>query len=110
MFDNQISNIINSSIEIKGLDLLNNRPSVGSLSKVDQFSADEMQQFWLTSRNIQKLTITGNETFSGEMLKPYAENVLLSSEMLDLIVEYYMVILKHLNLGSHLERGQKMPL
>jgi len=45
----------------------------------------------LTSRNIQELTITGNEAFPGEMLKPYAENVLLLSEMLDLIVEYYMV-------------------
>ena len=45
MFDNQVSNIINSGVETKGLDLLNNRPSVGSLSEADQFSADEMQRF-----------------------------------------------------------------
>ena len=45
MFDNQVSNIINSGVETKGLDLLNNWPSVGLLSEADQFSADEMQRF-----------------------------------------------------------------
>ena len=45
MFNNQVSNIINSGVETKGLDLLNNRLSVGLLSEADQFSADEMQCF-----------------------------------------------------------------
>ncbi|PKY61176.1 hypothetical protein RhiirA4_431637 [Rhizophagus irregularis] len=90
MFDNQISNIINSGVESKGLDLISNRPSVGSLSEADQFSADEMRRFWLTSRNIHESTTTGKEAFPGEMLRPVFNDIVMSSDMLDLIVEYYM--------------------
>ncbi|GET51674.1 hypothetical protein GLOIN_2v1775288 [Rhizophagus irregularis DAOM 181602=DAOM 197198] len=90
MFDNQISNIINSGVESKGLDLISNRPSVGSLSEADQFSADEMRRFWLTSRNIHESTTTGKEAFLGEMLRPVFNDIVMSSDMLDLIVEYYM--------------------
>ncbi|GET57088.1 hypothetical protein GLOIN_2v1786147 [Rhizophagus irregularis DAOM 181602=DAOM 197198] len=91
MFDNQISNIINSGVKSKGLDLISNRPSVGSLSEADQFSADEMRRFWLTSRNIHESTTTGKEAFLGEMLRPVFNDIVMSSDMLDLIVEYYMV-------------------
>lgn len=49
-----------------------------------------MRRFWLNSINIQQSTITGNEQFPGEMLKPSSENVMLSYSMLDLMVEYYM--------------------
>ena len=35
MFDNQIDSIISLGVVIKGLDLLNRRPSVGSLSDTD---------------------------------------------------------------------------
>ena len=90
MFDNQINSIINSGVKVKGLDLLNYQPSVGSLSEADKFSADEMQRFWLASRNIQESAITGKEEFPGEMLGPVFNNIILSSDMLDLIVEYYM--------------------
>ncbi|GET63382.1 hypothetical protein GLOIN_2v1786147 [Rhizophagus irregularis DAOM 181602=DAOM 197198] len=90
MFDNQISNIINFGVESKGLDLISNRPSVGSLSEADQFSADEMRRFWLTSRNIHESTTTGKEAFPGEMLRPVFNDIVMSSDMLDLIVEYYM--------------------
>ncbi|GET55402.1 hypothetical protein GLOIN_2v1786147 [Rhizophagus irregularis DAOM 181602=DAOM 197198] len=67
-----------------------NRPSVGSLSEADQFSADEMRRFWLTSRNIHESTTTGKEAFPGEMLRPVFNDIVMSSDMLDLIVEYYM--------------------
>jgi hypothetical protein len=91
MFDNQINNIINSGIsETKGLDLLNYRPSVGSLSETDEFSADEIHRFWLVSRNIRESTITGKETFPGEMLGPSFSDIVMTSNMLDLMVEYYM--------------------
>jgi hypothetical protein len=90
MNDNRIANLTNSGIETKGLDLLNNRPTVGSLSAADNFSSDEMHRFWLNSRVIQGSVMTGNERFPGEMLSPSFKNVLLPNSMLDLLVEYYI--------------------
>ena len=89
-FDNKINEIVNSGIETKGLELLENRPSVGSFSDADEFSSDEIRRFWLNSINIQRSTITGSEQFPGEMLKPSSENIRLSPPMLDLMVKYYM--------------------
>ncbi|GBC13563.2 hypothetical protein GLOIN_2v1786147 [Rhizophagus irregularis DAOM 181602=DAOM 197198] len=43
--------------------------------KADQFSADEMRRFWLTSRNIHELTTTGKEAFLGEMLRPVFNDI-----------------------------------
>jgi hypothetical protein len=76
-------------VETKGLELLSNRPSVGSLSETDEFSSDELHRFWLNSRNIEESPITGSEEFPGEMLKPVSENITLSDPMLDLMVRYY---------------------
>jgi len=90
MNDSRIADLTNSGIEMKGLDLLNNRPTVGSLSVTDNFSSDEMYQFWLNSHVMQKLTITEKERFPGEVLKPSSENILLLNSMLDLLVKYYM--------------------
>lgn len=90
MFDSQIDSIVSSGVETKGLELLDNRPSVGSLSTSNQFSSDEIFRFWMNSRNIKESSIYGSENFPGEFLKPSSDNVLLSSKMLDLMVEYYM--------------------
>ena len=87
MFDSQIDSIISSGVEVKGLELLDSRPSIVSLSVTDEFSLDEIYRFWMNSRNIQESRISGSEEFPGEFLK---HNVLLSSEMLNLMVEYYM--------------------
>jgi hypothetical protein len=90
MFDRQIDSQINDMrVETKGLELLSNRPSVGSLSETDEFSSDELHRFWLNSRNIEESPITGSEEFPGEMLKPVSENITLSDPMLDLMVRYY---------------------
>jgi hypothetical protein len=90
MNDIRIRNIIDSGEQTnKGLDLLENRPTVGSLSESDQFASEEMERFWLNSRNIQESSITGCETFPGEMLTPKSDGVLLSGSNLDLIVEFY---------------------
>src|SRR5271170_7398046 len=89
MNDNRIESIINSDIQTKDLHLLENRPSVGSLSVSDQLASDEMEKFWLNSRNIQNSIITGCETFSGEMLNPSSENMLLPKKIIDLIVNFY---------------------
>jgi hypothetical protein len=45
MTDSHINSIINSSENVKGLELLNKRPSVGSLSETDEFSSDEIERF-----------------------------------------------------------------
>jgi hypothetical protein len=88
MNDNQVNTLISSGMNTKGLDLLD-KTAVGSLSETDQFSSDEMHRFRLHSINIQESVITGSENFPGEMLHPSEENILLSSEMLDRMVEYY---------------------
>ena len=90
MNDNRIEAIINSDVQTKGLELLENRPTVGSLSESDQFASDEMERFWLNSRNIQESTITGCEVFPGEMLKLTSDKVVMSQPMLNLLVEYYI--------------------
>ena len=90
MNDNRIETIIGTGIQTKGLELLENRPTVGSLSENDQFSSDEMERFWLNSRNIQESIITGCEAFPGEMLKLTSENVVLEPLMLNLLTEYYI--------------------
>ena len=90
MNDNRIRDIITSSAQMKGLELLENHPTVGSLSENDQFASDEMERFWLNSKNIQESTVTGCEAFPGEMLRPTSENVVLSQSMLDLMIDYYI--------------------
>ena len=88
MNDNRIGDIISSDIQMKGLELLEDRPTTGSISVADQFSSDELERFWLNTKNIQKLTITGCEPFPGEMLKPSSE-VIMTESMLELMVAFY---------------------
>ena len=96
MFDSQIDSIISSGVETKGLELLDNQLSIGSLSATNQFSSDEIFRFWMNSRDIKESSISGSEKFPGEFLKPSSDNVLLSDEMLDLMVEYYMAAYNNL--------------
>jgi hypothetical protein len=90
MNDNRIRDISSSAnFQTKGLELLDNRSTVGSLSEDDEFLSDEMERFWFNSRNILESTVTGCEAFPGEMLRPNSENIILTKSMLDLMVEYY---------------------
>ena len=89
MNDNRIREI-SSSVDIRGLNLLDSRTTVGSLSENDEYSYDEMERFWSNLRNIRESIATGSEPFPGEMLNPTSENVPLSKEMLDLMVDYYI--------------------
>jgi hypothetical protein len=100
MFDTQIADIESSGIVTKGLELLNTRSDVRSLLETDEFSSDEMHRFFLNSINIQKSVITGGEVFSGKMLSPSSKNLLMSSEMLDRMVEYYN--------ATHVQSRQKV--
>ena len=89
--DNLI-NDISSRTNTKGLEFLESHQSVGSVSESDQYASDEMHRFWLGSINIKKSIISGREPFSGEMMNPSIENVLLSdisNSMPDLMVKYY---------------------
>src|SRR5204863_5321284 len=87
MNDNRIREI-SSSLDIRGLNLLDSRITVGSLSENDEYSYDEIERFWSNSRNIWKLIATGSELFPKKMLNPKSEMV-LSKKMLDLMIEYY---------------------
>ena len=66
--DKQIAYITNS--DIKGIELLDMQPLVGSLSATDQFSADEMHRFLMNTYNIQRSVITGTEQFLEKLLNP----------------------------------------
>src|SRR5262249_64116 len=98
IFDKQIGNILSISGIQKGLDILDNRPSVGSLSDADtQYSTDELWRFFLNSQNIQESQVSGNEPFPDEFLNPKSDDKILSIEMLDRMVEYYTAAYESLN-------------
>ncbi|GBB85520.1 hypothetical protein RclHR1_12010001 [Rhizophagus clarus] len=86
MTETQINDIISSSSEVIGIELLNKRPSVGSLS---EFPTNEMYQFLMNSRNILESPITGCEEFLGIFLAPRFEDIRLDEQIYDLLIEYY---------------------
>ena len=56
-------------------------------------------------QNIQESQISDSEKFSDKFLKPSSDNVLLSNEMLDLIVEYYMTTYDNLEFRKLFNEG-----
>ena len=76
--ETQINDIISSGLEVRGLELLNKWPSVGSLFNTNELSTDEMYQFLMNSRNILELPIAGCEKFPGKFLAPQSENIQLN--------------------------------
>jgi hypothetical protein len=90
MAETHVNNIISSGLEVKGLELIDKRSSVGSLSDNDEFSMEEMHRFLMNSRNIADSPITGSEKFPGSLLKPQFENIRLEESIHDLLIEYYM--------------------
>ena len=87
--DRRIINLTASYYNNIGLEILNNRLSIGSISELDQFSADELYRFLNNTYNIQETVINGSEQFPGKLLRPEKFNLIISSEILDLLVEYY---------------------
>jgi hypothetical protein len=104
MNDNRIREI-SGLYQTKGLELLNNQITVGSLSEVDEYSSDEMERFWSNSRNIQESIITGYEPFPGEMLGPTSKKEILIKSMLDLLVEYYTAAYESMNFKAPFDEG-----
>ena len=64
-----------------------------------------MKQFWSNSKNIRESIATGSEPFSGEMLNPMSDNVLLSKEMLDLMVDYYFATYEKFDFKAPFDDG-----
>src|ERR1043166_7762068 len=89
MSDMQINNIISLSSDVRGLELLDSQPSVGSLSDTNELSTDEMYRFLMNSRNISESPITGCEQFPGTFLQPKAEGIHLDKQTYDFLIKYY---------------------
>ena len=85
MAETHINDIISSGSEVKGLELLEKRSFVRSLSDT-KFSTEEMHWFLMNLRDILESPITGSEKFPGGLLQPF-NNIFLDN----LLVEYYMV-------------------
>ena len=89
MIKTQVNDIISSGLEVRGLELLDKRPSVGSLSNTNELSTDEMYQFLMNSKNILESLIAGCEEFPGKFLAPQSENIQLNEQIYDLLIKYY---------------------
>ena len=101
--DNRIREI-SDLYQAKGLDLLDNRINVGSLSEVDEYSSDEIERFWSNSRNIQESIITECEPFPGEMLN-FTSRGILNKSMLSLMVGYYTAAYESKNFKGPFDEG-----
>jgi hypothetical protein len=87
--DNLVSNQLDNSKLIEGLNLIQSRPTVGSLAAYDEFESDELHRFLdIYHLNVDK-TITGNEPFPGVMLTPKKSEVTLPDDIYRLLVNYY---------------------
>ena len=89
----QISERIASAKPNKPLEeslLLLKKSSVGSLGAADreQFDSYDLQKFLCMSRQSEKYSARGNESFPETMLTP-KRNVLLLKNLQDLLVKYY---------------------
>ena len=80
---------------------------IESLAEVDKFSLDEMKWFWSNSQNIQQSSITGSETFPGEMMVSAFKNIIMSNSILDLLVEYYMAAYETLEFWKPFGEGHE---
>ena len=50
----------------------------------------------MNSQNFKESRIFGSENFPGKFLKPSSDNIIISNEMLDLIVKYYLATYENL--------------
>jgi len=87
--ETQVNDNISSCLEVRGLELLNKRPSVRSLLDTNELPTDKMHLFLMNSRNILESLITGCKEFSGSFLQPKSENIRLKELIYDLLVNYY---------------------
>ncbi|GES73103.1 hypothetical protein GLOIN_2v1775288 [Rhizophagus clarus] len=84
----------------EGLNILDTRPSVGSISETDKFTSGEMIQYLLYSQNIKESLISGYEAFSGEMLGPSSEKVVMSRPEDSIAISVRMNQFRRYRIGS----------
>ncbi|RIB27834.1 hypothetical protein C2G38_2159603 [Gigaspora rosea] len=100
MNDSRIVSLTAAS-EVEGLELLPNRSEVGSLSDANQFSSDEMRRL-SNNGGFAKLTkrftlYLRSERFSGELLPPQRQKLIIPADLLDLLVKYYTATYENLS-------------
>ena len=71
------------------LELVKPRSSTGSLTTYDGFDFAELYRFRQIFHHYLNDTITGSESFPGEMLNPRKDNVSLPDDIYEILVQYY---------------------
>ena len=61
----------------------------------------------MNSQNILESQISGSEWFPKKFLKPTSNNVIISNEMIDLIIEYYSVTYTNFKFQKPFGEGPK---
>jgi hypothetical protein len=90
--DNLISNQLDNNPKLtESLKLIQSRPSTGSLAAYDGFEFEELHRFLDICNLNTNNTITGSESFPGEMLPPNKSEVMLPHDIYKLLVDYYNV-------------------
>src|ERR1700741_165569 len=93
--DDLLSTQSNNMKLANSLKLLKQRSTPGSLARYDDFEFTEVAHF----RQIYNLevddTITGLETFPGEMISPKRMNVTLPDDIYGILVDYYNNAYEH---------------
>jgi hypothetical protein len=88
--DDLLSKQLDNNIKLKeGLKLLQPRSTIGSLAAYDGFEFDEMYRFVQYFNLEIDDTITGSESFPGEMMSPAKIAVDLPQDIYDHLIQYY---------------------
>ena len=74
---------------VNGLKLIEPRPTTGSLAAYDGFESEELLQFKQIFCNELEVTITGSESFPGELLNPIRNCVDLPDKLYKCLITYY---------------------
>ncbi len=73
----------------EALELVNPRPTTGSLVVYNRFDFAELYRFRQIFHHYLNNTITGSESFPKEMLNPRKDNVFLLDDIYEILVQYY---------------------
>ena len=77
--------------------MLKNQLSIESLLDADEFLLDKIYWVVFNASNIQNSDATGSKWFLGKLLLPKKENLIISSKIIDFLVEFYKVTYESIN-------------
>src|SRR5271156_6443951 len=98
--DDLLSTQSNNINLVEGLKLIKQWATLESLANYDKFEFAELDRFRQIYRLEVENTITGAESFPGEMISPKKYDVSLLDDIYKLLVEYYNTAYDHLNFYS----------